>query len=73
MIKQENWLSITEAARMSGYHKDTLRELARERRIRGRKFVTVWQIEKSSLEAYLKRVQMLGEKRGRKPLDENRK
>lgn len=63
------WISITEAAKLSGYHKDTMRELAREGRIKGRKFVTVWQINRASLQAYLKRVEMMGEKRGRKPID----
>lgn len=63
------WISITDAAKLSGYHKDTIRELAREGRIKGRKFVTVWQINRASLQVYLKRAEMMGEKRGRKPLD----
>jgi excisionase family DNA binding protein len=63
------WITIAEATKLSGYHKDTLRELAREGRIKGRKFVTVWQINRASLQAYLKRAEMMGEKRGRKPLD----
>lgn len=66
------WISITEAAKLSGYHKDTLRELARESRIKGRKFVTVWQIDKASLHAYMKRAELMGEKRGRKPIDKKR-
>ena len=60
------WISITEAAKISGYHKDTVRELAREGRIKGRKFVTVWQIDRASLQAYLKRAEIMGEKRGPK-------
>ncbi len=63
------WISITEAARLSGYHKDTLRKLASQGKIKGRKFVTVWQINRATLQAYLKRVEMMGEKRGRKSLD----
>lgn len=66
----DQWISITEAAKISGYHKDTLRELARDGRIKGRKYVTVWQISRTSLESYLKHVEKLGDKRGRKPLDE---
>jgi len=65
------WISIAEAAKLSGYHKDTLRKLASQGRINGRKFVTVWQINRASLQAYLKHVEMMGEKRGRKPIDVN--
>lgn len=63
------WISITEAAKISGYHKDTLRKLASQGKIKGRKFVTVWQIDRASLQAYLKRVEMMGEKRGPKKED----
>lgn len=66
------WITIAEAARLSGYHKDTLRKLASQGRIKGRKFVTVWQINRASLQSYLKRVEMMGEKRGRKPVDARR-
>ncbi len=64
-----NWITIAEACKLSGYHPDHLRELAREGRIQGRKFVTVWQIDKASLLAYLHRVEKMGEKRGPKKQD----
>ena len=66
------WISITEAAKISGYHKDTLRKLASQGKIKGRKFVTVWQIDRASLQAYLKRAGMMGEKRRRKTVDVKR-
>lgn len=63
------WITITEAAKLSGYHKDTLRKLASQGKVKGRKFVTVWQIDRASLQIYLKRVEMMGEKRGPKTED----
>jgi excisionase family DNA binding protein len=60
------WITITEASELSGYHKDTLRKLACRNKIRGRKFVTVWEIDKASLLTYLQHVERMGAKRGPK-------
>ena len=61
-----DWLSISEAVDLSGYHPDHLRELARDGRVEGKKIVTVWQISRKSLVDYLRRSADLGEKRGPK-------
>ena len=66
MAKQEDWITIDEAVSLSNYYPDTLRRLMREGKIRGKKFVTVWQVSKSSLLAYLHEMEKRGEKRGRK-------
>jgi excisionase family DNA binding protein len=61
------WLTVKEAAELSGYNADHLRELIREGKIQARKFSIVWMVNRDSLSAYLEKVQTLGEKRGRKP------
>lgn len=62
----DEWLGITEASKLVNYHPDTLRDLAKTGKVKSRKVVTVWQIRRSSLLAYLRNVEKLGEKRGRK-------
>ena len=58
-----DWISVTEAANLSGYHPEHLRELIREGRVKARKIVTVWQIERASLEAYIKSATTSADKR----------
>ena len=60
------WISVTEAARLGGYHPEHLRELIRSGRVKARKIVTVWQIDRASLQAYIRAAEKLGAKRGRK-------
>ena len=66
MAKQEDWLSITDASRLVGYHPDSVREWAMAGKVKARKVVTVWQVDRSSLLAYVRQAQEHGEKRGRK-------
>jgi hypothetical protein len=63
-----DWLTIAEASKESGYSAEHLRDLMRAARIKGRKFATVWQVNRVSLLAYLRKQEAKGEKRGRKPL-----
>ncbi len=63
----DDWITVAEASKQSGYHAETLRELIRAGRIKGRKFATVWQVSRSSLLGYLREQEQHGEKRGRKP------
>ncbi len=60
------WISVTEAASLSGYHPDHLRELIRAGKVKARKIVTVWQVDRASLQAYIRKVEKLGAKRGPK-------
>lgn len=62
----DEWLSITEASKLVDYNPDHLRELVRARKIKARKVVTVWQVSKSSLLAYIREQAKRGEKTGRK-------
>lgn len=64
----EDWITTREAVELSGYSPVHLRDLLRDGRIKGRKFVIVWQVSRSSLLAYLREQSKRGEKRGRKPL-----
>jgi hypothetical protein len=59
----EDWITTGQAVKISKYHPERLRELAREGKIQARKFGTVWQINKPSLLAYLKSAKQSGDGR----------
>ena len=65
MAKTE-WLSVKDAAALAGYTTDHIRRLIREGEITATKIVIVWQVDRASLEAYLKRTGELGDRRGPK-------
>ena len=64
----DDWISISDASKQTGYTEDYLRTLIRQKRINARKVVIVWLVSQSSLSAYLREQGKRGEKRGRKPL-----
>ena len=59
----EEWLTTAEAAELSGYHPERIRELVRDGKINGRKFGIVWQIDQGSLLAFLEESKESGDKR----------
>jgi excisionase family DNA binding protein len=59
----EEWITVTEAARLSGYHPEYLREMIRNRKIKARKFGPLWQVNRSSLLEFLKEAEKSGDKR----------
>jgi excisionase family DNA binding protein len=61
------WLTVSEAAKLSGYHPETLRELMRDGKINARKVSIVWLVDRESLLAYMEKAKAMGEKRGPKP------
>ncbi|MBI3788749.1 MAG: helix-turn-helix domain-containing protein [Ignavibacteriales bacterium] len=63
-----DWITIEEAAQLSNYHPDYIRKRVRTGRIKGRKVVIVWLVNRTSLMAYLREQEKRGERRGRKPL-----
>ncbi|NUM45371.1 MAG: helix-turn-helix domain-containing protein [Anaerolineales bacterium] len=69
MSTQEDWITTSEAVKISGYHLDHIRRLLREGELMGRKWGSAWQVSRTSLMAYLSKIQTLGEKRG--PKSEN--
>ncbi len=66
MKKNQEWLTVNEAAKLSGYNADHLRELIRDGKIKAQKFSIVWMVDRESLLAYKTKAQANGEKRGRK-------
>lgn len=60
------WITVKEAAEISGYHAVYLRQLLRAGEIDAQKFATVWQVDQESLEAYLSEMESKGDKRGPK-------
>ena len=61
------WLTVNEAAELSAYHPESIRELIRQGKIKARKFSIVYQVDRESLLAYIAKAKVIGEKRGRKP------
>jgi excisionase family DNA binding protein len=49
----DEWLTVQEAAKISGYHAEYLRLLVREGKLSAKKFGPLWAISKFSLLAYL--------------------
>lgn len=62
----EQWLTVNEAAEISGYHPEHIRELLRESKVKGRKFGPLWQVERVSLLTYVRKINGIGAKRGPK-------
>jgi excisionase family DNA binding protein len=67
MTLNGDWLTVNEAAKLSGYNPEHVTRLIRQGKITARKFSIVWQVNKESLLAYVAKAQAIGEKRGRKP------
>ncbi|CAG1013654.1 hypothetical protein ANAEL_04764 [Anaerolineales bacterium] len=63
----DDWLTTYDAARVSGYNPDYIRQLIRSNKVVGRKWGPSWQVSRQSLEAYIKNAEKLGERRGAKP------
>jgi excisionase family DNA binding protein len=61
------WLTVNDAAKLSGYHPESIRELIRQGKIKARKFSIVYQVSRESLLEYIAKAKEIGEKRGRKP------
>jgi excisionase family DNA binding protein len=57
------WLSVSEAAILSGYHPEYIRRLIRDGEIEGRKFSIVWQVRRESLNAYIDSAKSKDDKR----------
>lgn len=52
-MAETEWITTREAAELSGYHPEYLRELIRLGKLAGRKFGIVWQVDKGALLAYV--------------------
>ncbi len=65
-MHNDEWITVNEAARISGYNEEHITRLIREGKINAKKFSIVWQVNRNSLEAYLSKTEKLGNKRGPK-------
>jgi hypothetical protein len=59
----EEWLTVNEAAELSGYNPEYLRRLMRDHKIRNRKFSFIYQVNRKSLLEYLEKAQHTPDKR----------
>ncbi len=64
-----DWITIREASEISEYHQVYLRILMRSGKIKAQKFGAVWQVDRQSLVAFLRRIDKIGRKRGPKRVD----
>lgn len=62
----DDWITTTDASKLSGYHPDHIRRLIRGSRINAQKFGIVWQVSKSSLLEYITLQEKIGKRRGPK-------
>lgn len=53
-MAKDEWLSVSDAARLSGYHPEHIRRLVRQGAIAAKKFSIVWMVSKNSLLQYMK-------------------
>lgn len=54
MATNDEWLTVNEAAELSGYHPEHIRRLIREGAITAKKFSIVWMVNRDSLLDYKK-------------------
>ncbi len=59
----DEWLSVNDAAKLSGYHPEYIRRLIRDGEIEARKFSIVWQVRRESLESYIENANSQSDKR----------
>lgn len=57
------WISINEAATLSGYHPEYIRRLIRDGEIVAKKFSIVWQVSQESLVTYVENAKLKDDKR----------
>jgi len=57
------WISISEAAKLSGYHPEYIRRLIRDGEIVAKKFSIVWQVSRESLVTYVENAKLKDDKR----------
>lgn len=63
----EEWITTTEAAALSGYHPNHIRRLVHSGAVQARKWGPAFMIDRRSLLAYIEQTQAQGDKRGPKP------
>ena len=67
MTNNDDWITVGQAAELSGYNEEHITRLCRQGKIKAKKYSIVWQVNRDSLLEYVAKVEKLGEKRGPKP------
>ena len=63
MTNDTEWITVNQAAEISGYNAEYLRRLMRNKKIKFRKFSFIYQVSKQSLLSYLKEAEKKVDKR----------
>jgi hypothetical protein len=63
MNNNGEWITVGQAAELSGYNQEHIRRLLREGLVTGRKFGIVWQVNYLSMMAYLSEANESADKR----------
>lgn len=63
MTNDRVWITVSQAAAISGYNEEHIRRLLRDGLISGRKFGIVWQVKNSSLATYLSKAETSEDRR----------
>ncbi len=66
-MSNDEWITVQEAAKISGYNEEYITRLIRDGKIKAKKFSIVWQVNRDSLQAYVSKTEKLGNKRGPRP------
>ena len=53
MAINEDWLTVQEAAKLSGYHPEYIRRLIRDNAIKAQKVSIIWLVDRESLQRYV--------------------
>ncbi len=53
-MAKDEWLTVNEAAKLSGYHPEHIRRLVRQGAVKAKKFSIVWMVSRDSLLTYMK-------------------
>ena len=52
-MANNDWLTVQDAAKVSGYRADHLRELIRDGKVEAKKFGPIWAVNRQSLISYM--------------------
>ncbi len=63
MTNDSVWITVSQAAKISGYNEEHIRRLLRDRWVTGEKFGIVWKVKRASLIAYLSKAQSSQDRR----------
>jgi hypothetical protein len=62
-LPTEEWLTVDDAAKLSGYNPEYIRRLMRKGTLTAKKFSIVWQVNRESLLNYLEKAMQTSDKR----------